>query len=126
MTPNGFRRIVLGLEGAVEGSHMGHPDFRVNGRIFASLHGTPQVGMAALTAPDQQRFVADAPEVFYPAAGAWGAMGCTLIRLAHANEDAVGEAVTLAWQLALTKKPVKPKAPKASKSKSSKTKRTRK
>jgi hypothetical protein len=125
MTPNGFRRIVLGLEGAVEGSHMGHPDFRVNGRIFASLHGTPQVGMATLTPPDQRRLVADAPAMFYPAAGAWGAMGCTLIRLEHANEDAVGEAVTLAWQLALTKKPIKAKASKTSKTKGSKAKPNR-
>jgi hypothetical protein len=110
MTPNGFRRIVLALQDVVEGSHMNHPDFRAaNGRIFASLHGDPQVGMAALTPADQQRFIADAPDVFHPAAGAWGAMGCTLIHLRHANEEAVGEAVTLAWQLALTKKPSKAK-----------------
>lgn len=108
MTPNGFRKIVLALDGVVEGSHMNHPDFRAaNGRIFASLHGDPQVGMAALTPADQRRFIADAPDVFHPAAGAWGEMGCTLIHLRHAEEEAVGEAVTLALQLALTKKPSK-------------------
>ena len=105
MTPNGFRRIVLKLEGVVEGSHMNHPDFRVNGRVFASLHGQPQVGMAALTPADQQRFIADAPDAFEPEAGAWGRMGCTRVHLTHADEEAVGEALTLAWQLALTKKP---------------------
>jgi hypothetical protein len=116
MTPNGFRRIVLALAGAVEGSHMGHPDFRAaNGRIFASLHGDPQRGMAVLTPADQRRFIADAPTVFQPAAGAWGEMGCTLVHLQHANEEQVGEAVTLALQLALTKKPskAKPKTAKA-------------
>jgi hypothetical protein len=108
MTPNGFRRIVLALAGAVEGSHMGHPDFRAaNGRIFASLHGDPQRGMAVLTPADQQRFVAEAPEVFQPAAGAWGEMGCTLVQLRQANDEQVGEAVTLALQLAMTKKPSK-------------------
>lgn len=105
MTPNGFRRIVLKLEGAVEASHMNHPDFRVNGRVFASLHGRPQVGMAVLTPADQQRFIAAAPDAFEPEAGAWGTMGCTRVRLRNADEEAVGEALTLAWQLALTKKP---------------------
>ena len=121
MTPNGFRRIVLALAGAVEGSHMGHPDFRAaNGRIFASLHGDPQRGMAVLTPADQRRFIAEAPEVFQPAAGAWGEMGCTLVHLRHANEEHVGEAVTLALQLAMTKKPSKAKpkaAPGAAKAK---------
>jgi hypothetical protein len=113
VTPNGFRRIVLALAGAVEGSHMGHPDFRAaNGRIFASLHGDPLRGMAVLTPADQQRFIADAPEVFQPAAGAWGDMGCTVVHLRHADEEQVGEALTLALQLALTKKPSKSK-PKA-------------
>jgi hypothetical protein len=110
VTPNGFRRIVLKLEGAVEGSHMNHPDFRVNGRIFASLHGQPQVGMAVLTPADQQRFIADAPDAFEPEAGAWGRMGCTRVHLRHADEEAVGEALTLAWQLALTKKPPRKRA----------------
>lgn len=96
---------------------MNHPDFRAaNGRVFASLHGDPQVGMAALTPADQQRFIKGAPDVFHPAAGAWGETGCTLIHLRHADEEAVGEAVTLALQLALTKKPskTKTKAAKAS------------
>ena len=90
---------------------MGHPDFRAaNGRIFASLHGDPQRGMAVLTPEDQQRFIAVAPEVFEPAAGAWGETGCTLVHLRHADQEQVGEALTLALQLALTKKPSKSKA----------------
>jgi hypothetical protein len=110
VTATGFRRIVLKLDGVVEASHMNHPDFRVNGRIFASLHGEPQVGMAVLTPGDQQRFIADAPDAFEPEAGAWGRMGCTRVHLAHADEEAVGEALTLAWQLALTKKPPRTRA----------------
>jgi hypothetical protein len=117
MTPDDFRRIVLALDGAVEASHMNHPDFRVNGRIFASLSGEPQKGMATLAPADQQRFIADEPDVFHSAAGAWGAMGCTLMHLRHANEESVGEALTLAWRLALSKGParMKAKAAKASK-----------
>ena len=45
MTAKEFRRIALGLTDAIEGSHMGHPDFRVNGRIFATLHPDNKFGM---------------------------------------------------------------------------------
>ena len=37
-----FRRLALALEGAEEGSHMGNPDFRVGGRIFATLASQKQ------------------------------------------------------------------------------------
>lgn len=99
MTPKGFRRIALGMDGAVEGSHMGHADFRAaNGKIFATLNEDETRGMASLT-PDQQfEFMKRAPEVFVPAAGAWGRQGSTMIVLAKADEDIVGEAVTLAWK----------------------------
>lgn len=99
MTPKGFRRIALGMAGAVEGSHMGHPDFRAaNGKIFATLTEDETRGMALLT-PDQQfEFMKRAPEVFVPAAGAWGRQGATTIVLAKADEEMVGEAVTLAWK----------------------------
>ena len=63
--------------------------------------------MATLAPADQQRTIAESPDVFYPAAGAWGAMGCTLIRLDEASEEAVGEALTLAWQLAREKGPTR-------------------
>ena len=94
-----FRRIALGMEGAVEGAHMNHPDFRAaNGKIFATLNETETRGMASLTPEQQAEFVHRAPDVFVPAAGAWGRGGSTMIVLANADADIVGEAVTLAWQ----------------------------
>src|ERR1035441_3989 len=46
-----FRRIACGLPGAVEGAHMGNPDFRVGGRIFATLSGQARGrGVLKLTA----------------------------------------------------------------------------
>ena len=99
MTPNGFRRIALGLEGAIEGAHHGHPDFRVGGRIFATL-GYPdrRWGMVNLT-PDQQRtWVRERPDAFVPVKGKWGEQGSTTVRLDAVDEEALGEALTLAWQ----------------------------
>ena len=99
MTAKQFHRIVLGMTGAVEGSHMGHPDFRAaNGKIFATLTEDESRGMASLTPDEQFEFMKRAPEVFVPAAGAWGRQGATMIVLAEADEEIVGEAVTSAWK----------------------------
>jgi hypothetical protein len=99
MRPDQFRRIALALEGVVEGAHMSHPDFRVNNRIFASLHSKDQFGMVKLTPDQQQDFIDDHPEMFQPESGAWGRSGYTRVVLkAAADEDAVGEALTLAWR----------------------------
>ena len=108
MTAAGFRRLALGLEGTVEHAHHGHPDFRVGGRIFASL-GYPDKnwGMVVLVPEQQQRFVADHPGVFVPAAGAWGAQGSTTVRLAAVAEEALGEALTLARRNAVEKGPTR-------------------
>jgi len=98
ITASAFRRIALGMSGAIEGAHMGHPDFRANGKIFATLHADDKHGMVKL-APDQQRdFVRAHPEAFTPENGAWGRQGCTRVRLAAVDEDTLGEAMTLAWQ----------------------------
>jgi hypothetical protein len=96
--PKDFRRIVLGLDGAVERSHMGHPDFRTNNRIFATLHPDLKWGMVKLTLPQQERFVRELPGTFVPEPGAWGQSGCTAVQLATVDEDVLGEALTLAWQ----------------------------
>jgi hypothetical protein len=99
MTPAAFRRIALGFRGAIEASHMSHPDFRAaNGRIFATLNDDQTRGMASLTPDQQADFIARAPETFIPAAGAWGRGGSTMIALKNADAEVVGEAVTLAWQ----------------------------
>ena len=99
MTPNRFRKIALAFEGAVEASHMNHPDFRAaNGKIFATLNEDQTRGMASLTPEQQAELIERAPEVFVPAAGAWGRGGSTMIVLAKANEEIIGEALTLAWK----------------------------
>ena len=98
MGADDFRRIALGMEGAVESAHMGHPDFRVHGRIFATLHGDLKWGMVKLTPDQQERFVREHRATFAPENGAWGRQGCTSVRLETADEDTLGEAMTLAWQ----------------------------
>src|SRR5262245_65564588 len=99
-----FRRIALSLEGAEEGSHMGAPDFRVGGRIFATLASQEQgYGNLMLTTEMQADFVEGAPEVFLPIRGGWGRMGMTHIRLAKASEDMLTGALRAAWQLRVEK-----------------------
>ena len=98
MKADDFRRIALGLEGVIESAHMGHPDFRVNGRIFATLHADMKSGMVKLTPEEQRTFVRAQPEVFSPEAGAWGRSGSTKVRLDLAESETIGEAMTLAWQ----------------------------
>jgi hypothetical protein len=98
-----FRRMALDLEGAIESAHMGHPDFRAHGRIFATIQHDSQWGGLMLTPEQQQRFLDDYPGAFKPAAGAWGAAGATLVHFAGVDEDALGEALTLCWQNAAAK-----------------------
>ena len=99
-----FRRIALSLEGAVESSHMGSPDFRVGGRIFATLASQAQgYGNLMLTPEVQAQFVEELPGVFLPIAGGWGRMGATHIRLAAANEDVLAGALRTAWKLRISK-----------------------
>lgn len=111
MTANDFRRLVLGLLDVVEGAHMGHPDFRVNGRIFSSLHDAG--ANVKLTPEEQARLMADAPRAFTPASGAWGRHGWTSIDLGGVNAETLGEAATIAWQLARALPPAKPRNPAA-------------
>src|SRR5258707_3347658 len=99
-----FRRIALSLEGAEEGSHMGAADFRVGGRIFATLASQKQgYGNLMLTPEQQAEFLADRPEVFLPIAGGWGRMGATHIRLAKADEDVLSGTLRTAWRLRVEK-----------------------
>src|ERR1035441_6598557 len=88
MNADDFRRIALSFEGAEESSHMGAPDFRIGGRIFATLASEAQgYGNLMLTVEHQTAFVEEQPDVFLPIHGGWGRMGATHIRLAAANED---------------------------------------
>jgi hypothetical protein len=104
MTVTDFRRIALSLEGAEESSHMGAPDFRVGGRIFATLASEKQgYGNLMLTPELQEEFVRELPEVFLPVHGGWGKTGATHIRLAQANEDVLTGALRAAWKLRVEK-----------------------
>jgi len=114
MTPSDFRRIALSLEGAEEGSHMGAVDFRVGGRIFATLASVDQgYGNLMITPELQAAFLADRPDLFLPIHGGWGRMGMTHIRLAQADEDTLYGALHTAWKLRLEKnaKPAKKRKP---------------
>ena len=114
MTPNQFRKIALAFDGAVEASHMNHPDFRAaNGKIFATLNEDKTRGMAALTPGQQAELIERAPDVFVPAAGAWGRGGSTMIVLAKADAEIVGEALTLAWKRVSAGPAARPKRAKA-------------
>ena len=94
-----FRRIALSFPGAEEHSHMGHPDFRVGGRIFATL-GAPdeQWGMAALLPEQQELAVAAERAAFRPASGAWGRKGSTLVRLEAISAEWLERALRWAWE----------------------------
>ena len=108
MTPDDFRRLVLAHRGVVEGAHHGHADFRVNGKVIASLRtqagaqtGAPKetLAMVRVTPDEQKTLISDAPGVFSPEAGAWGRQGYTRIDLAAADDETVGPAVTMAVRL---------------------------
>jgi hypothetical protein len=113
VTPNDFRRLALGMTDAVEGAHMGHPDFRVSGRIFATLAPDNKMGMVQLTPEQQQEFIRAHPQTFAPASGAWGRGGSTMVRLASADPDIVGEAMTLARQETIRKAAARAKPPRS-------------
>lgn len=104
VTAADFRRIALGMEGAEQGSHMGAEDFRVGGRIFATLASVKQgYGNLMLTLEQQAAFVEELPGVFLPIPGGWGRMGMTHIRLAEADEDVLTGALRTAWKLRVDK-----------------------
>jgi hypothetical protein len=110
LTSEDFRRIALGMKEAAEGAHMGHPDFRVQGRIFATLHADRQYGMVKLTPEQQREFVHEYPAAFARENGAWERQGYTAVRLDCVEEDVLGEALTLAWQNTAKRAPGRTKA----------------
>lgn len=114
MREHDYRRIALGMQDAVEDAHMGHPDFRVNGRIFATLHHDRTSGGLMLTPDQQARFLRDHSKAFTPASGAWGRAGATTVSLAAVEEEVLGEAMTLAWQNAMSKGASRPRKRKRS------------
>jgi hypothetical protein len=101
MTPKDFRRLALSFPESEERSHMEHPDFRVAGKIFATL-GYPEKGwaMVKITPVEQEMLVKAKPTVFNPCNGAWGRRGCTNVRLKSARKPTLRRALEAAWRLA--------------------------
>jgi hypothetical protein len=99
MTAAGFRKLALKLPETAEGSHFNHPDFRVVGKIFATLGYEKEGFGVLLLTPDQQSgFVEDAPEIFSPVPGGWGLKGSTRVRLSKAKADVLQGALRMAWR----------------------------
>jgi hypothetical protein len=99
MTPSAFEKLALKIAGAIPGEHMGHRDFRLRGKIFATL-GYPDAdhGMVKLT-PDQQKiFLEREPNMFGPCNGTWGRQGSTFVRLENAKAPVLRKAIRLAAQ----------------------------
>ena len=99
MTANDFRKMALSFPEAIESAHMDHPDFRVRGKIFATL-GYPDKDSAVvkLTPDEQRKFVRSDPNVFHPVTGAWGRRGSTSVHLPAAKIEKVREAIAAAWR----------------------------
>lgn len=101
MTPNDFRKLALSLPETEERAHMKHPDFRVAGKIFATL-GCPNKtrAMVKVTPVEQEMLVRKEPAAFTPVNGAWGRQGCTSVILKAAKKTTLRRALAAAWQLA--------------------------
>jgi hypothetical protein len=104
MDANDFRELALGFDEAEGSAHMGAADFRVGGRIFATLaHGHLGLGNLMLSPELQKSLTNEAPEVFFPVSGGWGRMGATHIRLAEATPEQLLKGLQLAWNLRVQK-----------------------
>jgi hypothetical protein len=104
MNVNDFRELALDFDDAEESAHMGAADFRVGGRIFATLaHEHLGFGNLMLSPELQQLLIAEAPEVFIPVAGGWGRRGATHVRLAEATPQQLRKGLELAWNLRVHK-----------------------
>jgi len=108
MTANEFRRLALSFPEAVEAQHMDHPDFRVAGKIFATLaYPDKTYGMVKLPLLDQDKFVEEWPEVFTPVPGYWGKTGATHVHLKKATKETLKPAMAVAWRNAAPKNLIK-------------------
>src|ERR1700730_11131170 len=118
-----FRRLALQLPGAIESSHMNHPDFRLNNQIFATLSAQEKgCGVLKLTTEQQSAFIADQPHIFSPVQGGWGRMGMTFLHLDQADESIMAGALRTAYHN-LQEKQSQKKSPKKSQPNSAQTAR---
>jgi hypothetical protein len=108
MTAAGFRRLALSLPDTAEGKHFHVPDFRVAGKIFATLAFEKEgYGMVKLTPEQQAGMVADAPEIFSPVPGGWGKGGATRVHLKNVSKEILEGALHVAWRNSAPKKLLK-------------------
>jgi hypothetical protein len=99
VTAADFRRLALGMREAVEGSHFGNADFRVGGKIFATLALEREgYGVLLLTPEQQAGMVGDEPNIFSPVSGGWGRRGATRVRLSKVKADILEGALRTAWR----------------------------
>jgi hypothetical protein len=98
VTPDGFRKLALSFPGTLEGEHMDHPDFRVRGKVFATIHPDDAWGVLMLTPRQQKEFVSGAPKAFGPVRGGWGRKGATQVLLKAVQPAMLRAALTLAWR----------------------------
>ena len=110
MTPAAFRKLALSHHETEERQHMSHPDFRVAGKIFATL-GYPDKtrGMVKLSPEDQHYFSEDYPDVFIPVKGTWGRRGATIVQLKAAKKEVLAKAIAAAWRNVAPRHLVQPK-----------------
>jgi hypothetical protein len=98
MTAGEFRKLALSFPETEERQHMRHPDFRVAGKIFATLaYPDKHWGMVKLTPEQQEKFVQAEPKVFTPVKGGWGRKGATSVQLRAARRESVRRALAAAW-----------------------------
>ncbi len=116
MTVAQFRRIALSMPEATEGAHMGHPDFRVKGKIFATLFHRDDIdwGMVKLKPVQQRKFQEAKPGVFQPVKGGWGRQGCTQVRLDGVDKATLLSAIFTAWLNTAPKRVVEETGPRRS------------
>jgi hypothetical protein len=98
MTADEFRKLALSFPETAESSHMNHPDFRVGGKIFATLGPDEDWGMVKLTAEQQANFIKAHSKLFQPASGMWGRRGATIIQLRAAKSSVIEPAMVMAWR----------------------------
>lgn len=100
VTAREFRKMALSLPQTEAKSHMGHPDFRVAGKIFATL-GYPDKdgGMVKVTPIEQGMFVESEPDAFHPCSGVWGRRGATNVKLSKVKKSTLRRALAAAWAL---------------------------
>ena len=110
MTVAQFRKIALSFPDTVEAAHMGHPDFRVGGKIFATLgYPNEERGVLVLSPEEQQELISEHPEMFEPVPGGWGRRGSTQVLLKQITRPVLKAAMRKAWRRKAPKRLSKPR-----------------